>query len=180
MEYRQNDRVMVENMRDWDISFGSMERPGYGIVLRPHVPTRLSFGEVEAQAQLPGSFFYGNDGLGSYAPVRIVDSNVRAAIFGKSESAKEPEGVTLEFVRNMLKIMPNTKFKAALQKSVVNAGDKRMFARLAVKAGLDDVAGGAGKKKIIEDYTGYHVTDVDACNPELVQITTMPPSGVGV
>lgn len=177
MNYSPNERVQVENTRDWEVSFPSCERPGYGILLKPHVPTRLSFAEVEGQARTPGSFFYGTDGLGAYAPVRIVDDNVRAAIFGEEAASKKSSQVTLELVKDMLRITPNSKFKAVLLNEIRADGDKRMFARLAVKAGLDEVSGGAGKKKIIEEHTGYPVVEVSALDGEPPIVTTSQPGG---
>lgn len=175
MKFNPNDRVRVENTRDWTVSFASAERPGHGILLKPHIATRLTYAEVEAQAQSPGSFFYGTDGLGAYAAVRILDDDVRAAIFGLPIEAANTPQVTLESVRAMLKLSPNNKFKNELVKNIKTTSDKRMFARLVIQAGLDDVTGGAGKKKIIEEYTGFKVSEAESLNAEPPVVTTTAP-----
>lgn len=176
MAFNPNDRVRVQNTRAWQVSFPSVERPNRGIVLKPNQIQRIPYIEVEAQAQTPGSFFYGQDGLGSFAAVRIVDDDVRAAVFGLAlEESVQPQ-LTLDYVREMINISPNTAFKEELKKNIKSDPEKRMFARLAARAGLDEVTGGAGKKRFIEEYTGYPVLAPDEVDAEPAVVTTLSPA----
>ena len=59
-----------------------------------------------------------------------------------------------------------------MKQRVTDEGDKRMLARLAVAAGLNDVQGGAGKKRAIEKYTGMSVIEGDEA--ETVVTTVRP------
>lgn len=172
-EIHPSDRVLVYNTRDWELSFPSVEKPGTGVLLPPRHNTRVSYMDVEDQVQTPGSFFYGEDGFGTGAPVQIVDEAVRAQAYG-TQGAGEGQ-LTLEAARKLLSINPISAFEAALKKQIVSDGDKRMLARLAIGAGLNEVTAGAGKKKLIEKYTGYQVVDGEDEQPTVV--TTQPPEG---
>lgn len=172
-----NDLVLVRNTRDWDLSFPSvsataMQRGG-GVVLPAGKDTRIAYMDVEMQVQTPGSFFYGDDGFGTHAPVLVVDPEVRAQVYGAPADEANQEQLTVAAVRELLEISPVSAFESAMKKRVTTDGDKRMLVRLAVAAGLNDVQGGAGKKRAIEKYTGLGIVEGD----EAVEtITTVKPT----
>ena len=169
-----NERVQIKNTRDWTVAFGLIDQPGKSLLMKPHAVMRVPYLEVEYQAQRPGSFFYGCDGLGTNAAIQIVDSKVRAQVFGVEPAKAAPAVLDAEAVKKLLEISPIKEFEKAVKGVIVSDGDKRMLARLAIEAGLNEVAGGVGKKKFIEDYTGYAVIESEHLDMEAAVTTHAP------
>lgn len=175
LEFHPSDRVLVHNTRDWMLSFPSVEKPGQGIMLPPRKSTRVSYMDIENQVQTPGSFFYGEDGFGTGAPVQITDEAAREALYG-AQGAGEKQ-LTVSTVAELLAISPLSAFENALMERIVTDGDKRMLARLAEEAGLDEAPASAGKKKLIEKYTGYSVVTKEQRDAE-PNVTTREPAAI--
>lgn len=172
-----NDMVLVRNTRAWELSFPSVSpaalQRGGGVILPPGRDVRVAYMDVEMQAQTPGSFFYGSDGFGTQAPVYIVDDKVRQQVYGAPAEEAGQGQLTISSVRELLGISPLAEFEKAMRQRITDEGDKRMLARLAVAAGLNDVQGGAGKKRAIEKYTGMSVVEGDEAE---TVVTTMRPT----
>lgn len=169
-----NDMVLVRNTRDWELSFPSIspaaQQRGGGVILPPGRDVRVAYMDVEMQAQIPGSFFYGDDGFGTHAPVYVVDEAVRRQVYGAPEANQGQ--LTIASVRELLAISPVSEFEREMKKVVVSESDKLMLTRLAVSAGLNEVQGGAGKKRAIEKHTGMSVVEGD--ETEQVVTTVRP------
>lgn len=161
MTINANDLVQIRNTRDWALSFQSAQPPYGGIIIPPRALMRLPYIEVETQAHTPGSFFYGESGDGVRAAIEIVDAEVRKQVFGGTEQPAKQEVLDLETVKALLKINPLSAFEKKLKETIKTDSEKRMIARMAVDAGLNEVVGGAGKKRVLEKHIGYAIVEAE-------------------
>lgn len=136
-DIRPSDRVSIDNLCDWVISFESYEN-GRGIDIPDGVKNykNLTVSEVDAQVKTGNIGFVGTDGFGSHAPFKINDPVIREYVFGEPV---DPVQLTEDAVKELLAIQNKQKFYDALNSLVVTKAEKRMIVRLVERVGMDDV-----------------------------------------
>lgn len=136
-DVKPSDRVSIDNLCDWVISFESFES-NRGIDIPDGVKNykNLTVAEVDSQVKTGNIGFVGTDGFGSHAPFRINDPVIREYVFGE---AVDPVQLTEDAVRELLAIQNKQKFYNALESLVVTKAEKRMIVRLVERVGIDDV-----------------------------------------
>lgn len=136
-DVKPSDRVSIDNLCDWVISFESFES-NRGINVPEGVKNykNLTVAEVDAQVKTGNVGFCGTDGFGSHAPFKINDPVVREYVFGE---AVNPIQLTEDAVKELLAIQNKQKFYDTLKSLVVTKSEKRMIVRLVMKIGMDDV-----------------------------------------
>lgn len=132
-----SERVAIDNLYDWDISFVS-EETGKDILIAGGVKNykRLTLAEIDAQVKTGNIAFCGIDDLGSHAAFRIIDPLIREYVFGEDIS---PIQLTEKAVRDLLNISGKKEFEEVLSSLVVTNSEKRMVVRTCEKIGIDDV-----------------------------------------
>ena len=136
-DVKPSDRVSIDNLCDWVISFESFES-NRGIDIPDGVKNykNLTVAEVDSQVKTGNIGFVGTDGFGSHAPFRINDPVIREYVFGE---VVDPVQLTEDAVRELLAIQNKQKFYNALESLVVTKAEKRMIVRLVERVGIDDV-----------------------------------------
>lgn len=136
-DIKPSDRVSIDNLCDWVISFESYET-NRGIDIPDGVKNykNLTVAEVDSQVKTGNIGFVGTDGFGSHAPFRINDPVIREYVFGEPV---DPIQLTEDAVRELLAIQNKQKFYKALESLVVTKAEKRMIVRLVERVGMDDV-----------------------------------------
>ena len=136
-DIKPSDRVSIDNLCDWVISFEGLEN-NRGINVPDGVKNykNLTVSEVDAQVKTGNKGFCGTDGFGAHAPFRINDPLIREYVFGE---AVDPVQLTDDAVRKLLSIQNKQEFYNALESLVVTKSEKRMIVRLVMKIGMDDV-----------------------------------------
>lgn len=133
-----NERVPVDNLCDWGISFISEEN-GKDIIIPASVRNykKLTLAEIDAQVKIGNIVFCGTDEYGSHAAIRITDPVVREFVFGEDIS---PIQTTEENIKELLDTENRNEFNNLLSSLVVTRAEKRMIVRLCEKIGVENVA----------------------------------------
>lgn len=136
-DIRPSDRVSIDNLCDWEISFIS-EETNKDILIPGSVKNyrTLTVAEVDSQVKIGNVAFCGDDGFGAHAPIRINDSLIREYVF---QEPVDPVQLTEENVKNLLAMQDKKKFMERLNELVVRESDKKMIVRLVERIGKDDV-----------------------------------------
>ena len=121
-----NDRVEINNLCDWSISFVS-EETGKEVTIEPHVRKyrRLTVAEIDSQVKVGNIAFCGTDGYGSHAAFQIVDPLIREYVFGEDIN---PVQLTDEAVQDLLETNSKEEFSDKLSSLAVTESEKRMIA----------------------------------------------------
>lgn len=132
-----NERVAIDNLCDWDVSFVS-EETGKDILIAGSVKDfkRLTVAEVDAQVKIGNIAFCGVDDCGSHAMFRIKDPVIREYVFGEDIS---PTQLTEQSIKDLLNIENKKEFEKVLSDLVVTKSEKRMIVRICERIGIDDV-----------------------------------------
>ena len=92
--------------------------------------------------------------MGNNACIKIEDEDVFRYVFRLSDD--EPINVKvldLDTVKKLIKISDKKEYEKELKELVVTNSDKKMIAKLAIKANIEEVEG--YKKTAIENLIGY-------------------------
>lgn len=137
-DLKLSERVSIDNLSDWDVSFVS-EDTGKDILIAGNVKNfkKLTLAEVDNQVKVGNIAFCGTDDLGSHAIFRINDPLVREYVFGEDVN---PIQLTQDAIKSLLEISDKRKFNDVLSELVVTNSEKRMIVRMCEKIGVDDVA----------------------------------------
>jgi hypothetical protein len=137
-EIKPETKVFVENLTKWALYFKRVG--GVGDIRIPAGIKSfggITFEEAQMQIQTGNAMFIGTDGAGGHARIRIVDDEIRAALFG-IEKDEAPVALTLDAVKALLAIKQKGAFSKRLAELVATDAERRMIVELAKKAGSDD------------------------------------------
>ncbi len=149
-DVKLNERVSIDNLRSWDISFVS-EETGKDVIVKGDVKNSVKFtvAEIDAQVKADNVAFCGVDGLGSHAAFRINDPVIREYVFGEDI---DPVQLTEDNVRKLLAIDNRNDFREALNNLVVTNSEKRQIVMTCEHIGVDNVE--SFKLNLIESISG--------------------------
>ena len=154
-EVSLTDRVPITNLNDWELHFVSTEtNKDIVIPAKANKLKTLTVAEIDGQVQSGNKFFVGVDGMGNNACIKIEDEDVFRYVFRLSDD--EPVNVKvldLDTVKRLIKISDRKEYEKELKELVVTNSDKKMIAKLAIKANIEEVEG--YKKTAIENLIGY-------------------------
>lgn len=148
-------RIAITNLRGYALHFRDSDNRS-DIMIPAGVKgwKGLTYREVENQVAMDNKMFTGSDTKGSNARIVIDDESVRKAIFHIDNIDElNTKTLSLDSVKNLLKITDIKAFRAEITKYVNNEGDKQAFIDLASQAGIDKAT--VAQKNAIEKITGY-------------------------
>lgn len=155
-EFKDTDRVLISNNRNWNLDFVSIEHDKMDITIPAAVKhwKKLTVAEVQGQIQMENTFFVGIDGRGNNAAIEIEDKEMRDYLFHlEGDEGDDMIVLNVESVRNLLAIENKAEYEKRLKELVVTESDKKMIVPLAFEAGIDNVA--SYKITMIEKMSGF-------------------------
>ena len=149
------DRIPITNLNDWELHFVSTETDKDIVIpARANKIRKLTLAEIDGQVQSGNKMFVGIDGMGNNACIKIEDEDAFRYVFRLD--ANEPVAVKvldLDTVKKLIQITDKKKYEKELRELVVTNSDKKMIAKLAIQANIENVEG--YKKTSIENLIGY-------------------------
>lgn len=155
-QVKLTDRVSIDNLRSWNLDFRATEAER-DITIPANVKgyKQLTVAEIDGQVKRGNLFFVGVDGIGNNADIKINDENVVKFVFGDGSDEDIPSEtlLTLDSMKELLKVTPKTAFEKELAKLVKTDAEKKTVVDIAKEAGIENVEG--YKKTAIEKISGY-------------------------
>ena len=124
IEFQRNDRVRVNNVYGWDVSFYSdVARRDITIPAFATGYSLLTVDQVEEELLKQNVFFVGTDGLGDHAGLQICDPDMYKYLFRCEDHTHHiNKGALLE----VLKLSGKPKFTEAVAELVCTSSEARM------------------------------------------------------
>ena len=123
-EFSRNDRVKVNNVYGWDISFYSdVARRDITIPAFATGYSLLTLDQTEEELLKQNVFFVGIDGLGDNAGLKICDPEMYAYLFRCEDHTHH---VGKESIVELLKLSSKAKYTEAMEETIKTASEARM------------------------------------------------------
>ena len=123
-EFSRNDRVKVNNVYGWDISFYSdVARRDITIPAFATGYSLLTVDQTEEELLKQNVFFVGIDGLGDHAGLKICDPDMYAYLFRCEDHTNH---VGKESIVELLKLSSKSKYTEAMEEAIKTASEARM------------------------------------------------------
>lgn len=123
-EFSRNDRVKVNNVYGWDISFYSdVARRDITIPAFATGYSLLTLDQTEEELLKQNVFFVGIDGLGDHAGLKICDPEMYAYLFRCEDHTRH---VSKESIVELLKLSSKSKYTEAMEEAIKTASEARM------------------------------------------------------
>lgn len=123
-EFSRNDRVKVNNVYGWDISFYSdVARRDITIPAFATGYSLLTLDQTEEELLKQNVFFVGIDGLGDHAGLKICDPEMYAYLFRCEDHTRH---VSKESIVELLKLSSKAKYTEAMEEAIKTASEARM------------------------------------------------------
>lgn len=124
-EFSRNDRVKVNNVYGWDISFYSdVARRDITIPAFATGYSLLTLDQTEEELLKQNVFFVGIDGLGDHAGLKICDPEMYAYLFRCEDHTRH---VSKESIVELLKLSSKAKYTEAMEEAIKTASEARMY-----------------------------------------------------
>lgn len=123
-EFSRNDRVKVNNVYGWDISFYSdVARRDITIPAFATGYSLLTLDQTEEELLKQNVFFVGTDGLGDHAGLQICDPDMYKYLFRCEDHTRH---VSKESIVELLKLSSKSKYTEAMEEAIKTASEARM------------------------------------------------------
>lgn len=123
-EFSRNDRVKVNNVYGWDISFYSdVARRDITIPAFATGYSLLTLDQTEEELLKQNVFFVGIDGLGDHAGLKICDPEMYAYLFRCEDHTRH---ISKESIVELLKLSSKSKYTEAMEEAIKTASEARM------------------------------------------------------
>lgn len=123
-EFSRNDRVKVNNVYGWDISFYSdVARRDITIPAFATGYSLLTVDQTEEELLKQNVFFVGIDGLGDHAGLKICDPDMYKYLFRCEDHTRH---VSKESIVELLKLSSKSKYTEAMEEAIKTASEARM------------------------------------------------------
>lgn len=117
IEFQRNDRVRVNNVYGWDVSFYSdVARRDITIPAFATGYSLLTVDIVEEELLKQNFFFTGTDGLGDHAGLKICDPEMYKYLFRKNDETRH---ISRESIMDVLKLSNKQKFEDVVVRELI-------------------------------------------------------------
>lgn len=124
IEFQRNDRVRVNNLYGWDVSFYSdVARRDITIPAFATGYSLLTVDQVEEELLKQNVFFTGTDGLGDHAGLQICDPDMYAYLFRAEDKTHR---ISKDALLEVLKLSGKPKFTDAVAELIATSSEARM------------------------------------------------------
>lgn len=124
IEFQRNDRVRVNNLYGWDVSFYSdVARRDITIPAFATGYSLLTVDQVEEELLKQNVFFTGTDGLGDHAGLQICDPDMYAYLFRAEDKTHR---ISKDALLEVLKLSGKQKFTDAVAELIATSSEARM------------------------------------------------------
>lgn len=123
-EFNRNDRVKVNNVRGWEVSFHSdIARRDILIPANAQNYALLTVDMVEEEILKQDALFTGLDGLGDHAALQICDPEMYKFLFRCEDKTHH---FTKDTIVELLKLSSKSKFKTFMEENIRLESEARM------------------------------------------------------
>lgn len=123
-EFQRNDRVRVNNVYGWDISFYSdVARRDITIPAFATGYSLLTVDQTEEELLKQNIFFVGTDGLGDHAGLKICDPDMYKYLFRTEDKTHH---ISKDALLEVLKLSGKQKFMDAVAELIATSSEARM------------------------------------------------------